>query len=191
MAKQQDYQIPFDPDGNLMSYPRRTYVKDEDTGERRPVPPRMVDNYEFEATMTYHGFDNGIRSAHRIIWRDEEGHTYPMFISRFGEALEAHGMQGNQMTGRWTFMKQGENYSLRAVKPAKPKKGKKAATPTKAPDAYVSSSAYESMRKERDRLLAVVDLWNKVCSEVVARPIYQHIWNRVDQESRKIVNGNG
>ena len=124
MAKKKTYQIPFDDEGNLLSYGGNKSVYDHETQGYRTWVPNWRDNFEFEATLTYHGFDNGIRSAHRILWEDEEGHVYPMFISRFGEALEAHGMDGNSMTGRWTFMKQGQNFSIRAVKPDKPKKRK-------------------------------------------------------------------
>jgi hypothetical protein len=179
--KKPDYQIPFDDDGNLMSYPSRKYVRDEH-GNQRTWVPNLRDNYEFEATLTYAGFDNGIRSAHRVIWEDEEGHTYPMFISRLGEALEIHGMDGNTMTGRWTFMKQGENFSVRAVKSDKPKKRKSKKAVKKKDDGYVSSSAFASLRKERDMLRAKVALWDKICSEVIATSIYRHIAERVNVE---------
>lgn len=184
MAKKKDYQIPFDDDGNLMSYPSKKFPRDEN-GNVRTWVPNMRDNYEFVATLTYDGFDNGVRSAHRVIWKDEEGHTYPMFISRLGEALETHGMDGNTMTGRWTFMKQGQNYSIRAVKPDKPtkRKRKKVAKPKKG-DGFVSGSAFDSLRTERDRLLARLELWNTICAEVIAAPIYRHIVDRVEKESK-------
>jgi hypothetical protein len=182
LGKQKTYQIPFDDDGNLMSYPSKKYPRDEN-GNVRTWVPNMRDNYEFEATLTYAGFDNGIRSAHRVIWQDEAGRTYPMFISRLGEALETHGMDGNTMTGRWTFMKQGQNYSIRAVKPDKPKKRKRKKA-TKKTDGFVSGSAFDSMREERDALLAKVATWNRVCAEVIAAPIYRHVFDRVEQESK-------
>ncbi len=185
MAKKKTYQIPFDDEGNLMSYPSRTYVLDRATNTRQSVGPNLRDNYEFEATLTYAGFDNGIRSAHRVIWRDEEGHTYPMFISRLGEALETHGMDGNTMTGRWTFMKQGQNFSIRAVKPDKPKKRKVKKAVKKKGDGFVSGSAFASIRNERDELLGKLALWNKVCAEVLAPPIYRHVAERVTTEGRK------
>lgn len=184
-TKKQDYQIPFDDEGNLMSYPSRKYQRDED-GNQRLWVPNLRDNYEFEATLTYAGFDNGIRSAHRVIWQDEEGHTYPMFISRLGEALETHGMDGNTMTGRWTFMKQGQNFSIRAVKPDKPKKVKKG--PVKQPkkvEKTLSPSAVTSLLAERDHLQTVIDTWDKVVSEVVAGPIYAHIAKRVADKPKK------
>lgn len=174
--KDTDYLIPFDDDGNLMSYPAKRY-------SRNGIwVPTMKENYVFEATLTYAGFDNGIRSAHRVIWKDSEGHTYPMFISQLGPALETHGMQGNTMTGRWTFMKQGENYSIRAVKPDKkaaPKKTTKKVK-VKAP-ARVEARAERVERLEQDceTLRATVDAWNKVTAEVLAAPIYAHIHKRV------------
>ncbi len=184
MAKKKTYQIPFDDEGNLMSYPSREYKRDPDTGAQRMWVPNLRDNFEFVATMTYHGFDNGIRSAHRIIWKDEEGRTYPMFISRFGEALEAHGMDGSTMTGRWTFMKQGQNFSLRAVKPDKRKKAKKRKTQkTKTiKDSVVSASAYASLREERTYLQKVIGTWDEVCAEVLTEPIHSYIARRVQKK---------
>ena len=185
MAKSKKvYQIPFDDNGSLMSYPLRKYVRDAD-GNSRIWVPNLRDNYEFEATMTYHGFDNGIRSAHRIIWRDDEGHTYPMFISRFGEALEAHGMQGKTMTGWWTFMKQGENFSLRAVTPKMKKKTAKQKKVEPNTNCFVHSSAFESMRNERNALRAQLDQWDRVCSTTLLPSIYHYISSIVKKENEK------
>ena len=184
-TKKQDYQIPFDDEGNLMSYPSQLYKRDED-GNQRLWAPNFRTNYEFEATLTYDGYDNGIRSAHRVIWKDEEGHTYPMFISQLAHALETHGMVGTTMPGLWTVMKQGQNFSICAVKPDKPKKVKKG--PVKQPKKVgktLSPSAVTSLLAERDHLQTVIDTWDKVVSEVVAGPIYAHIAKRVVDKTKK------
>lgn len=98
-----NYQIPFDKDGNLLSYDDGWH-----THEWR-------DNYTFEAAMLYGGYGRG-RSSAVLYWRDEAGHRYPMFMSDFDDMMEAVGITYREVLGKWTFTKKGENYGLQYVK---------------------------------------------------------------------------
>jgi len=187
--KKKDYQIPFDDQGNLLSYPERSCVRDLETGKTRVSDVYLRDNYVFKATMTYHDFDNGYRSAHRIIWMDEEGHTYPMFISRFGEALQIQGMYGNQMMGWWTFVKQGQNYSIRAVEVEAPEaqaeKTTKRKKVKKAGSTYVHSTEFASMRQERDDRDKERRAWRDVCASFLDTPIFNYIEKEVKRRVKE------
>jgi hypothetical protein len=88
-----NYQIPFDKDGNQLSYP------DWRHNEWR-------DNYEFSTTLKIIDIERG-RSAARFILEDEEGHTYQMFMKDMMNLL-----QGQKLEGNWTFCKRGSNYGI-------------------------------------------------------------------------------
>ena len=94
------YQIPFDKDGNLLSYPYSV-------GEWR-------DNYVFEDTLTYETYYRG-RSSATICFKDTNGHTYEMFMSDFDILITAKGLNGKSVSGKWTFVKKGKNYGIKAV----------------------------------------------------------------------------
>jgi hypothetical protein len=72
------------------------------------------DPYEFEARLTYHSFGRG-RSAAYFIWADEEGNQYPMFMSEVDRLLRLARFEGGSVSGRWSFVKRGSNYSIRLV----------------------------------------------------------------------------
>lgn len=118
MAKKRGWDgfVPFNQQGDLLSYavrgkPERIYDRQrkqyiEQTVEWRP-------RYEFEATLTYEKCDKGIRSAYRLIFKDEEtGSLYPMFISELKHTLQNAIVNGDKFTGQWTFRKQGQNFSI-------------------------------------------------------------------------------
>ncbi len=71
------------------------------------------DNYEFESVLAIDKMQRGY-SAKYLIWVDEEGHTYPMFIADLIDLLKRGVVQEGVTTPhRWTFRKRGENYGVR------------------------------------------------------------------------------
>lgn len=95
------YQIPFDTEGNQHSYPRSGSI--------------MKDNFSFEETMTYRGYDRG-RSSATILFKDSTGKRYSMFLSDFDDLMEKKGLTGKSVHGIWTFCKKGSNYGLKLEK---------------------------------------------------------------------------
>jgi hypothetical protein len=92
--------IPF-RDGNLLSYPNWYGGK----------PIEWRDNYVFGAVLTYTGFYRG-RSAAGSEWKDEYGHSYPMFLKDLEHALR-HGIdKGGVIKAEFTFQKRGGNYGI-------------------------------------------------------------------------------
>ena len=94
------YPIPFDGDGNLLSYPYGT--------------EEWRDNYVFEDTLTYVTYYRG-RSSVTIGFKDSNGCSYEMFISDFDELITSKGLFGKSVRGKWTFVKKGQNYGIKAV----------------------------------------------------------------------------
>jgi hypothetical protein len=103
------YQIPFDENGNMMSY-------DYSYGHKQIT---WKDVYIFNAGMQYDGYGRG-RSAATIYMKDvTTGKRYPMFLSTFDELMRTPGRfainnaTGNLIfTGNWTFCKKGQNYAM-------------------------------------------------------------------------------
>lgn len=96
MAKK-PYQIPFDTAGNQQSYLSSGAI--------------MKDNFVFEETMTYRGYDRG-RSSATLLFMDSKGKHYSMFLSDFDALMRKKGLTGDTVKGRWTFVKKGMNYGL-------------------------------------------------------------------------------
>lgn len=103
----------FEPEPNRWGFPVRRSEHVE--GEWR-------ENEPFREFLTYHTWFKG-RSAVRIIWKDDEGHTYPMFITDFdklmhsGKVGTAYSNKGAERTGAsvfalWHVVKRGANYGL-------------------------------------------------------------------------------
>lgn len=106
MAKSKwDGKIPFDQEGNALSDVR---------GHGRGSKPPLVwkDNYVLKATLNY---QNGANN--RLIFEDEKGHTYPMFVSELGRTLRWAQVIGDLFDARWTFRRWGQNFSLRVAPP--------------------------------------------------------------------------
>lgn len=101
MAKKQ-YQIPFDEDGEMMSYPD-SYKK-----------ITWKDNFEFEATLEYAGYERG-RSSTILIFRDiKTDKEYSMFMSDFDHVVP-YLKDGFLYNKRFTFTKKGQNYGLKMI----------------------------------------------------------------------------
>lgn len=82
----------------------------EDRVEREP-------DYEFDAELSFLEFDWGVRGAKRIWFEDVANKRYLcMFASELKQALVNCEVKGVVFTGRWGFRKQGQEYSIVAVK---------------------------------------------------------------------------
>lgn len=106
--------IPVDADGNMQSYPERSYGWESDgNGHRRFVArdPRLQELPPFEATMRVVGMETG-RSAKRLILEDQAtGKKYRMFVADIVNQLK-----GVDLVGTWEPCKRGQNYGIRKVK---------------------------------------------------------------------------
>lgn len=95
------YQIPFDRDGNMLSYPEAGSI--------------MKDNYEFVETLTYRTYERG-RSSATIVWEDSKGKRYSMFLSDLDDLIRTVGLDKNKIKAKWTFGKKGQNYGIKLTK---------------------------------------------------------------------------
>lgn len=108
MAKSKwDNKVPFDQEGNVLSC-----VRGHGTGWGQLPPPIWRDNYIFELSLAYKTGANN-----RLIFEDEKGHTYPMFVSELGRSLRWAQVLGDLFEARWTFRRGGQNFSLRVAPP--------------------------------------------------------------------------
>lgn len=122
-AKKWQYDIPFDRDGNQQDYPQEWYVP---TGEVKkaqypPFPeypvtraegPIWKPNCEFDDTLTLVGYGRG-RSSITFDFKRTDGTKVSMFVSDFYEAVFK--MAEGKITGRFTFIKKGQNYGCKMV----------------------------------------------------------------------------
>lgn len=96
-----EIKMPFDLDGNL-----REYAGYGETEWRENVP--------FEAVLEVVGYERG-RSAVRVIFRDEDLHKYPMFVSDLVEMLKTSMVIEGKVAGTWVGTKKGQNYGVKKV----------------------------------------------------------------------------
>jgi hypothetical protein len=96
--------IPFDTDGNMQSY---EYYGTE-----------LKDIEELTTELTLVNFERG-RSAMNFIYKDVYNHTYSMFLGEFKKLTKMfnEGKLSNlgKIYGKWTFRKQGANYSITLI----------------------------------------------------------------------------
>lgn len=124
-AKKGIYKIPFDKDGNQQDYPQAWYVPtgemrkykdwqniERETPETKAAGPDWVTNYEFEDTLELVSYGRG-RSSVTFTLKRTDGKTISMFVSDFFDA--AHKMNNGKITGRFTFVKKGQNYGCKMV----------------------------------------------------------------------------
>lgn len=75
----------------------------------------LIENYEFEATLTYGGFTRG-RSSLNIIWKDEKRKSiYYSGMSLLHEALTQGFVEGSRISGTFCFKKQGTSILLQQL----------------------------------------------------------------------------
>ncbi len=100
-------EVPYDEDGNLRHY--------KDDGASEPV---MRPNRPFQAELTLTGMRSG-RSAKYLIWTDDDGRTYPMFVTDLMDVIREKGIAPGGRTGKlwWYVRKRGTNYGLALAPP--------------------------------------------------------------------------
>ncbi|MEV4139636.1 hypothetical protein AB0J72_46665 [Dactylosporangium sp. NPDC049742] len=101
--------MPYDQHGNLMFWVDHRWAHSY-LGERL-VPYTMRPNVDFEATLTVDSMRTG-RSAKYLVWRDADGHHYPMFISDLTEMLPLVTVARGVVSGIWRVRKKGQNYGI-------------------------------------------------------------------------------
>lgn len=119
--------VPFDKNtGNQLTYYYQTFKGiDVETDESIYGVHDYIelrDNYEFEASLLYQGYERG-RSALNIIWKDINREIlYYSGIKMLDEILKGRedisAFLGKELLiqGRFTFKKQGTSYLLTYVK---------------------------------------------------------------------------
>lgn len=95
--------------GNLQEYAGYGWGTDEDYG----TPDKeWRANDPFAATLRLYGTERG-RSAMRFLWKDEDGHTFPMFATDMAHlVMSKDGAAGGLAKGQWLVMKRGANYGI-------------------------------------------------------------------------------
>ena len=70
-------------------------------------------NFEFDSVLGVRNMERG-RSAKYLMWEDEQGREYPMFIVDLLDLLQ-RGIVHEGITApfTWTFRKRGQNYGIR------------------------------------------------------------------------------
>jgi hypothetical protein len=101
--------VPLDKKtGSLLDY---TYTDEGEETEN----VTWCENFEFAATLKYTSYSRG-RSAAHLLWQDESGRGFNMFLSEFNSLMKRQkDIVDGCVTGRWTFVKRGKNYSIRLV----------------------------------------------------------------------------
>ena len=115
MKKQ--FKVPFDKNRNQVTfYYSRIAGYDLETDEPQVEIESGItlkDNYIFESTLSYHGFERG-RSSLNIVWKDRQGKLFRSGMAMLDEILRSY---PNNVTsylgesliiwGTFTFKKQG------------------------------------------------------------------------------------
>lgn len=112
MGRNGNYPIPFDSEGNQQHYPEPSYERVPGGDRTIRIDPEMRPNFEFDDTLTYEGFSRG-RSAAYVLFKRSDGKQVTMFLKELDELMPR--MCGGQVTGRFTFIKRGQNYGVRIL----------------------------------------------------------------------------
>lgn len=105
-----NWKVPFDHNGNMLSRdPRNT----PSTRSGAKVPD-LREPEPFTATLKL------VQAAHNRLWfRDgETGTRYCMFLAELTRALRRNHTSRLRFTGRWSYCRSGQNFSIRAEGPA-------------------------------------------------------------------------
>lgn len=110
MAKNGDYEIPFDRKGNQQHYPEPDYSM---SNGYKCVDPVWKQNHEFSDILTYQEYRRG-RSAAYFVFKTSDGKERTVFLKEFEQMLP-HMVRGS-ITGTFTYIKRGMNYGTRLVR---------------------------------------------------------------------------
>jgi len=111
------YQSPFDDEGNQLHYPEFKWVQDPDfkppEGQiwwprGRSVVQGMRDNFEFDDVLVYQDFRRGRSAAYFEFKRKSTDTDVTVFLKELHDMIPF--MVRGEVTGRFTFIKRGENY---------------------------------------------------------------------------------
>lgn len=104
---------PFDPDGNLMHYPQRTYASGSDyvAGASAYIEPEWHEVVEWHGELHLEEMQRG-RSAAYFIWKDAFGRSYPMFMTDMLDVAQKSAIEYGTCKATWKYVKRGQNYGI-------------------------------------------------------------------------------
>ena len=108
-----DYPVPF-RNGHLLHF---TWNQPGETSSGRygDYATEWRENKPFKTKLTLDSMRSG-RSAKYVIWVDDEGHSYPMFITDLLTLLQERSVvNGVTYDNEWIVRKRGKNYGLALV----------------------------------------------------------------------------
>lgn len=112
MAKKK-YQIPFDPNGNLVNYPFGDKCWDNKAGAY--VPVIWQDNEEFYDELEYVDYSHGRSSVQMYFKSKINGRQYNMSLDDFSECIKKGLFKDNTIITEFTFAKRGTNFMLKPI----------------------------------------------------------------------------
>ncbi|MBB5167106.1 hypothetical protein [Mycobacterium sp. AZCC_0083] len=115
MSKAKTMDVPFDLDGNMISYPMigwEKYVDYSGNERQRRVFTGIAPMEPFSGTLRIIGHERGQSAARFNLRDDETGTEYVMFMKDVVDMLVA---QEISFTATWTPVKRGQNYGLAMV----------------------------------------------------------------------------
>lgn len=67
--------------------------------------------HDVPMTLTFDKISTSCTGTNTLLWHDDHGREYPMFLSRANEMLEEDALR-KVITGRWTVEKRGTRYGI-------------------------------------------------------------------------------
>ncbi|WP_106318775.1 hypothetical protein [Actinoplanes italicus] len=104
-------EVPYDERGNLLFYVDGGGSYSYLEGDPYRLAYSMRPNVAFDATLTLDSMRTG-QSAKYLIWRDADGHHYPMFISDLTVMLPLVTVRRGVVSGTWIVRKKGQNFGV-------------------------------------------------------------------------------
>lgn len=112
--------FPFSKNDNLQDYSRYNLGDSERElvyqGKKIVSPDGCIwrPNAEVELTLHYTRCGRG-RSAVTFYWEDENGHSYPMFLTDMDEILKLN-IGCGEIHAIYTYVKRGQNYGIKFLR---------------------------------------------------------------------------
>lgn len=111
MAKK-EYKIPFEQNGNLLSYVGyggNTYF---DYKVKQQLPIVWEDNQVFQDSFEYAGYSQGRSSCHIYLKSTVNNRKHFVLLSDFDRIMKKGWMNNNIISGKFTFAKRGANFMM-------------------------------------------------------------------------------
>lgn len=96
------YKIPFDEDGNMMTFTDSWCRSHEDK-----------DNYEWEDELVYTDYSKGRSAVNFEFTSRKTGKIYSMFLSDFCRSIVL--LDEAVLKGKFTFVKRGSNFGVKLI----------------------------------------------------------------------------